>query len=362
MNQRVPDTRLARARLESLARTVADLVDKASQNERILRRFQQFELQLLSTTGLAALIDVLLNDSLRHFQLDAVGLWLLDPDATLRELLPSDHQTAWPTVRWLPDSAELRELYAEPPLVRLASPPPGLFRDQPVRSAAMLPLVRQGYLIGSLHFGSFAAQRFSDDKSTDFIAHLGSIVGLCLENCVNQERLYRLSLVDVLTRVENRRGFQLSIATEIARADRQRQPLTLILVDLDHFKQINDCHGHPTGDRVLRVVAQEIVTLLRRTDHVCRYGGEEFALILPDCNPGLAREVAERIRRHIAALPITSDHGVAVPVSLSLGVTCWPGQAGATDGLAERLLQVADEAVYRAKSLGRNRAEFQALH
>jgi len=354
---------LAQNRLEHLARTVSELMDKATQNERILRKFQQFELELLAVSGMEVLLDSLLGDSLQHFRLDAVELWLFDPERILRDLLPDELQR-WPGLIWLDNDEVLRGLYPLAPAVRLTSPlPKGLFAGRPVRSAALLPLVRQGVLVGSLHFGAFSAQRFSGDKSTDFIGHLASIVAVCLENCVNQERLHRLSLIDMLTRVENRRAFQISLDTEIARASRRREPLTLMLADLDHFKVVNDNHGHQVGDRVLRAVAQEIAGMLRKTDHVCRYGGEEFALILPSCDPVLAIDVAERIRLRVAEMRVLSDSGIAVPVSLSLGFTCWarPGGESAA-GVGERLIKLADDAVYRAKAAGRNRVEYSAFN
>ena len=352
---------VAKNRLEQLARTVGDLVDKATQNERILRKFQQFELQLLAISGLESLFDTLLAESLRHFRLDATELWLYDPERIVRDLLPEDVQRS-AGLSWFDNDRDLRALYSGSHSVRLISPPPvGLFPGRSVRSVALLPLVRQGVLVGSLHFGAFAAQRFSGDKSTDFISHLASVVAVCIENCTNQERLHRLSLVDMLTHVENRRSFHLSMDTEIARAIRQGEPLTVMLGDLDHFKSINDNHGHQVGDRVLRTVAQEISGMLRKTDHVCRYGGEEFALILPNCDRDLALDIAERIRLRIADLRIASDSGIEVPTSISLGVTCWTRPQPKSADIGDRLVKVADDAAYRAKQSGRNRVEYQTF-
>ena len=163
----------------------------------------------------------------------------------------------------------------------------------------------------------------------------------------------------MLTHVENRRSFHLSMDTEISRSIRRHEPLTVMLGDLDHFKSINDNHGHQVGDRVLRSVAQEISGMLRKTDHVCRYGGEEFALILPNCDRELAIEIAERIRARIADLRIASDSGIIVPTSISLGVTCWTAPNTADGQVAERLIKLADDAAYRAKQAGRNRVEYQ---
>lgn len=354
--------KLAQNRLEHLARTVGDLVDKATQNERILRKFQQFELQLLALTGLDVLFDALLVESLRHFRIDATELWLFDPERIVRDLLPEDVQRS-AGLYWFESDRELRALYPSSLNVRLVSPPPqGLFPGRPMRSVALLPLVRQGVLVGSLHFGAFAAQRFSNDKSTDFISHLASVVAVCIENCTNQERLHRLSLIDMLTHVENRRAFHLSMDTEIARAIRRAEPLTVMLGDLDHFKSINDNHGHQVGDRVLRTVAQEVSRMLRKTDHVCRYGGEEFALILPSCDRNLALEIAERIRARIANLRIASDSGIEVPTSISLGVTCWTHPQASSASVADRLVKIADDAAYRAKQGGRNRVEYNPFN
>ncbi len=99
--------------------------------------------------------------------------------------------------------------------------------------------------------------------------------------------------------------------------------------------------------------------MLRKTDHVCRYGGEEFALILPNCDSNLALEIAERIRARIAHLRIASDSGIEVPTSISLGVTCWSQPKPKSADVADRLIKSADDAAYRAKQGGRNRVEYQ---
>ena len=355
------DNNLAQNRLERLTHTLGELMEKAAQNERILRNFQQFELELLAVGSMEALLDSLLSNSLRHFRLDAAELCLFDPERILRELLSDELQHS-AGLHWFEKDDALRSLYPASYSVRLISSlPGGLFAGRPVRSAALLPLVRHGTLVGSLHFGAFAAQRFSADKSTDFINHLASVVAVCLENCANQERLHRLSMIDMLTRVENRRSFHLSIDREIARAVRQCEPLTVMMGDLDHFKRINDTHGHQVGDRVLHAVAQEIAAMLRKTDHVCRYGGEEFALILPNCDQGLGVEIAQRLRARIAGMRIASDSGIMVPTSISVGVTCWARPVDGANKVSERLIKSADDAVYRAKAAGRNRVEYLAF-
>ena len=352
---------LAKRRLESLSGTVNDLFQKAVQNEQILHRYQQFELKLLDLSNFEGLLDLLLHNSLEYFQLDSVELWLYDPQCTLQELL-TEECCAMPGLRFMNRMDELQSLYNKLPQVRLVSGGDGqplpVFDGQGLRSAALLPLVRHGVLVGSLHFGAKGHQRFTDDKSTDFIAHLASIVAVCLENVVNQQRLHRLSMYDMLTHVKNRRAFRQAMDKEVSRASRGGDPLSLLFVDLDFFKQVNDNYGHPMGDKVLKEVAQYMDNMLRKTDHVCRYGGEEFALVLPNCGQQRAMEVAERIRLQISELEISSDDATMISVTLSIGVCCWLPVSEIDEAeeqsMATALIACADKGVYQSKDAGRN--------
>jgi diguanylate cyclase (GGDEF)-like protein len=375
--ERKPGTLTGR-RLEDLSGTVNDLFQKAVQNEQILRRYQQFELKLLDLEGFENLLDMLLHNSLDYFHLDSIELWLYDPQGTLKELL-ADEYLSLPTLKLVSRPDELQSLYAKQPEVRLVSMTEkhgmSIFQHQPVRSAALLPLVRHGVIVGSLHFGANGRQRFTVDKSTDFIAHLASIISVCLENAVNQERLHHLSMYDTLTRVKNRRAFHQALDKEISRAARSGDPLSLLFVDIDYFKQVNDTYGHPMGDKVLRAVAQYINEMLRKTDHVCRYGGEEFALILPNCGQQRAMEIAERIRLQIAELVITdrlddfsqeSEAVTEVSVTLSIGVCCWLpmaelDQSGEAE-IARKLVACSDQGVYQSKAAGRNSVHYVPIN
>ncbi len=360
-------------RLVNQADTINGLYEKALQNEHILRRYQQFELKLLDLVEFESLLEALLVDSLNYFQLDCVELWLFDPQNTLTELLPED--LSYPGIlRLLNRSNDIDDLYLDEKKVKLISKPDigklSIFNGSKIHSAAMLPLVRHGILVGSLHFGSGGEKRFTADKSTDFIAHLASIVAACLENVVNHERLHRLSLYDVLTQVKNRRAFHQALDEEISRAARSKDPLSLLFVDLDHFKQINDTYGHPMGDKVLNVVAQFMNELLRKTDHVCRYGGEEFALVLPNCDKPLALEISERIRLQVSELMIDNDSdvdelGLQVSITLSIGVSCWDPANVVADcteqEMAKILVECSDRGVYRSKAEGRNSVRYVSM-
>lgn len=158
------------------------------------------------------------------------------------------------------------------------------------------------------------------------------------------------ALRDGLTRAYNRRVFDDRLRSEFAYSARHNRPLSLMLLDLDHFKRVNDTHGHPAGDTVLQVVAKQIESALRTEDVFARYGGEEFAILARDTTLSDALVVAERIRTLVAGTPVPWCGG-CLGVTLSIGVTCnVPVVAD-----AEQLIRKADSALYEAKSSGRNR-------
>jgi diguanylate cyclase (GGDEF)-like protein/PAS domain S-box-containing protein len=162
----------------------------------------------------------------------------------------------------------------------------------------------------------------------------------------HRAELERLATSDSLTGLLNHRVFHELLAAEIARAKRHHRPLSMALLDLDHFKDINDRHGHPTGDRTLREAANRLRPLVREGEHLARVGGEEFAWILPYATGAQAYAAVERVRKSLAASPFP-DVGT---VTLSAGV-CQLADAGD----AERLYHLADQALYQAKQQGRNR-------
>lgn len=166
-----------------------------------------------------------------------------------------------------------------------------------------------------------------------------------------KEALRREASRDGLTSLWNRKAILNVLERELLRAERDRQSVGLIMIDVDHFKKINDTRGHAAGDAVLRIIATGIAAMVRPYDSVGRIGGEEFLIVAPNCDLGRAWELAERVRVHVASCSIMAA-GSAVRVSLSLGVAT----SGASAEL-EKLLHAADTALYEAKNAGRNRVE-----
>jgi len=166
----------------------------------------------------------------------------------------------------------------------------------------------------------------------------------------HKKRLEKLAATDFLTELVNRRAAMHHIRRAMALARRQGGPLGFIMMDLDHFKQVNDTHGHPTGDAVLAHVARVLKGRMRESDLLVRYGGEEFLVVLPDADLADTVKVAETLRRMVQDNPATCG-SVEVPIRASLGVcTAQPGQ----DVTIDEAINRADEALYAAKGLGRN--------
>jgi diguanylate cyclase (GGDEF)-like protein len=217
-------------------------------------------------------------------------------------------------------------------------------------------MLRQKKLIGSLNLGSRNEGRFAPGMATDFVSRLAAIVGICLENVTNSERLKHLGLTDPLTGVHNRRYFDQRLQEEVSRALRQNIPLSCLFLDIDHFKQVNDRYGHQTGDCVLREVASRIKDQVRSIDVLGRYGGEEFAVLLMQTDMDSALGVAERIRHGIAEQRFKGEGDETLVTTLSVGVAALHdcNRARNAETLAQQLVARADQALYRAKQGGRN--------
>ncbi|MDY0268645.1 GGDEF domain-containing response regulator [Trichloromonas sp.] len=168
-----------------------------------------------------------------------------------------------------------------------------------------------------------------------------------------KDLLAKLARTDALTGLHNRAQLDTSLEIELSRTRRTRNPLSLLMIDLDHFKHINDTYGHAVGDRVLRAVAESLGQITRCSDLVCRYGGEEFAVILPDTTSANAYAVAEKIRLSLMALNLREGQAT-IPVTASIGIS-----GTRPEGLtqAAELLREADQALYLSKQRGRNRTE-----
>jgi len=348
---------------QALSAALNDLIKKARYNQLTQEKYFELELHFLQSTSLLTLFDRLLNDLAIKLDLELVELQLIDPNNETQLLVHDIYgKLDYKNLQYINHPQPLQKLYDNDFNIKLSQSSNLIknlykFASRRVHSVALLPLIREDQLIGSIHLGSHNKQRFAPGLDTYFLQHLGSIIGICVENALNQEQFKLLGLVDLLTKTKNRRYFIQSLTKEVARASRSQTPISCLFLDLDHFKLVNDKHGHLTGDRALQSVAKCIMPLLRKSDVLSRFGGEEFTIMLPDTNQSQALEIAERIRKEIAKISIMDDHERNFSITVSIGVSTWqPSQDKPLtfEEAQNYLISKADKGVYLAKECGRD--------
>ncbi len=228
----------------------------------------------------------------------------------------------------------------------------GMYADNPypeLRSIACLPLRQEGETIGVLNVSYLEPHPFDDDEM-HLLSALADTAALAVRNAVLHDRIANLAVTDELTGLANRRRFLQSVRGELQRARRYQKPLTMLMVDLDRLKQINDSSGHAAGDAMLRGVAQCLRSCVRDTDVPARLGGDEFAVLLPETDKDRAVRIAERIREAVERFH-TQVNGAEIHSTVSIGVVS--REAGDLPDLPT-FVHLADDALYRSKTLGRN--------
>jgi diguanylate cyclase (GGDEF)-like protein len=350
--------------LTLLRRRLAVLTEEARKNDDAWRRAQAREMELLEADTLDTLLERLTSGLRDSYRLETATLVVADPDHEIRRLLSQlGAPTASPGNVLFVDS-----VFGVAPAVTAGRRPwLGKFNRadhallfpqcEDLHSVALLPLSRQGRLIGTLNFGSRERERFQAALGTEFLHHLAVIAAFALESAVNRARLVRSGFTDALTGWHNRRYLQARLEEELARCRREQTPLTCLMIDVDHFKSINDRFGHLAGDQVLRQLAHCISAQVRGSDVSARYGGEEFVVLLPGTGVAAGFLLAERIRAAVAAEPIELPGLESrLPVTVSIGVAEHSPSPGEVDlkTVGEQLIALADVALYEAKAAGRN--------
>jgi len=222
-----------------------------------------------------------------------------------------------------------------------------------IRSIIAVPFGRRDKVLGLLCAFKDRPGMF-EWHDLELFRAISEQVGVALENARLYQETKMMAITDGLTGLYNHRFFRERLEVEIERTRRHNHSLSLIILDVDHFKHYNDTHGHPQGDELLRELADLLQKSIRKADLACRYGGEEFAIILPETTKGTALALAERIRKAIADHPFpfreTQPLGA---ITVSMGVSTYPVDEKEID----KLIKKADDALYRAKDTGRNRVE-----
>jgi len=225
-----------------------------------------------------------------------------------------------------------------------------LVRREGIKSFVCMPLIFQGSPLGVIYVYNKSHDSFSSDQVT-LLTTLSNLAAGAIATTQLLETTERMATVDALTGLINRRRFDELFDIELKRAFRYQHGLSLLMFDIDHFKSINDTHGHPVGDLALQHIAQIIGKVLRDIDTPARYGGEEFVAILPETGIEGARLVAERLRSEIESTPLPMDETEDIAMTMSIGIANFPDCADTI----EQLTQFADQALYKSKEQGRNR-------
>jgi len=357
------------AQLDATRRQLDELTAEVARNDEIMRRAQMRELRLLQAESIDGLFRILIDGLRASYGVDYVSAVVCDPDHDIRHLMlangtPAESHRDLLMVESIAGLAPQYIALQQPWLGSFAACDHQLICPSAgdARSIAMVPLSHRGKLLGSINLCSNDPMRFTHVHASDFLAHTGIIASFCIENVVNRARLLRSGFTDVLTGWHNRRYLTVRIGEELARARRDKARLVCLMLDVDHFKKVNDTWGHAAGDVVLQELALRIESQVRASDVAARYGGEEFVVLLPATDVAAASKLAERIRREVAADPIVLPNGETVTITASIGIAeVSPGPDDKDlKTLGDSLIARADVALYAAKSAGRDQVVVEA--
>lgn len=233
-------------------------------------------------------------------------------------------------------------------ITNLGSNDPRFFQSETsnVNSLLCLPLIVKDEAIGVINITNKKDKNLFNQDDLDFMGALANQAAIAISNA----QLYKLAITDGLTKLFIRRHFEYLLDNELRRSQRYKHDMTLLMMDIDNFKCINDNYGHLTGDEMLRQISEVILNTVRKIDMPSRYGGEEFAVILPETNKDNSKKIAERLRRKISNIILRTKEKKEISPTISIGIASWPMDTEDRNDL----IDCADKALYFAKNGGKN--------
>jgi len=333
---------------------IATIIERLKQNEEITKKFHEIETRILSIVNFRDLFEVLLVLIKEKFNVPYVWISMIDQSevsSLIQSLETSESLKEKINIIAREDFLNLIGRRLNPLLANHDMEPfkELLPKNQNyfIKSIAIAPISLDGEIIGSLNQADFSRSRFQPGIDTSRLEQLAVKVSLCLSNVTAHEKLKFLAFHDPLTGLLNRRVMETVLKREFNRSRRYTGILSVVFLDLDDFKGINDRYGHDRGDDVLKYVAKNLLNMSRDSDVVARFAGDEFVYILPETSPENAENLMSRIRDHLKARPLEAE-GTVIPVSISFGVAATEDDRIET---AEHLLKKADEMLYASKKL-----------
>lgn len=226
--------------------------------------------------------------------------------------------------------------------------------NEGIRSLICIPLVLHEKILGILYLDDFVTRDF-DTERMELLAVVGSFAAMAIDNATLHKKTSLMAITDSLTGLFNFRYFHQVFKKELDRAKRYHKPLSVIMLDVDDFKNFNDRYGHPRGDRVLENVGRIIMASLRSVDSAFRYGGEEFIILLPETKINNGLHVAERLRENIEREAVAGLDVPGVTITASIGLATFPKDGSSPS----QILDCVDQLLYDAKARGKNKVYFK---
>ena len=327
------------------------LIARLERNEQIARKFHEIELRILSIKSCKDLFEVLLSEI--EDQFDVPYAWIaLIQEAETAVIQSIQNSNLLKERLCLIEGTKFTKLIGNgrhpvlinenlSPYFQLLPP----VRKYLINSMAVVPIFLNGKMVGSLNQGDFSKERFEPGLDTSLLEQLAIKVSLCLSNVIAHEKLQMMAYHDPLTGLLNRRVMSVVLGREFNRARRYNAPLSVVFVDVNDFKQVNDKFGHDAGDQLLTHIANQLLEMTREVDILARFAGDEFVLILPDTSAGNAKLLLTRIQDHLASRPCACGTNY-INGSVSFGIASTEDR---TIDSAQLLLKKADEALYQMK-------------
>lgn len=349
---------------ESPMTNIKALIERVKENELIAMRFQKVESRILSVLNFKDFFETLLTEIMETFGMPYVWITLIEGSEACNVILKSSAESpiVQERINIISDALfhGLVGSSLSPILVNEDLKP--YFKMLPenrkyfIRSMAIVPITLDGTIIGSLNQGDSDKGRFDPAFDSSLLEQLAVKVSLCLSNVTAHEKLKFLAFHDPLTELLNRRVMESVLKREFYRSKRYSSTLSLIFIDLDDFKTVNDTEGHEAGDCLLRYVADKLVDMTRTTDIVARFAGDEFVVILPETGVKKANKLLSRIQKFFNNNPM-EYHGKRIPVSISFGAASTQDESIVNPSV---LLKKADQILYKVKKA--NKGDFRGKH
>jgi diguanylate cyclase (GGDEF)-like protein len=339
--------------LEKKMKDLSEIIERLKQNENITRKFHEIETRILTILDFRDLFEILLAQIREKFKVPYAWLSMIEKSevSTLIHALESseilkerlniiDRQSFYNLV-----GSEMRPRLVNEDLKPYYQLLPKDYKYF-IKSIAIAPISLDGEIIGSLNQADFSSKRFQPGIDTSRLEQLAVKVSLCLSNVTAHEKIRFLAYHDPLTKLLNRRVMESVLKREMNRSKRYGSILSVVFLELDGFKRVNDRYGHDIGDSLLQYVAEQLLEISRDPDVVARFAGDEFVLILPETPAENAVILMNRIKDYLDTHPLEVGE-LCVPAAISFGVASTEDPQANN---ASRILKRADEMLYRAKA------------